>query len=121
MTPPLIQQALDRDRQCIFSGVVPSCDTSLVASWVFPPFLGYEASAHSISMLIFFCNLFYSNKLCRASDPFMENKYYRDPDACDLSELMVIENVVSGREDIVTLFWENKLGVDVEVRIFPFR
>jgi len=27
---------------------------------------------------------------------------------------MVIENVVSGRKDIVTLFWENKLGVDVE-------
>ncbi|KIL55951.1 hypothetical protein M378DRAFT_53709, partial [Amanita muscaria Koide BX008] len=41
-------------------------------------------------------------------------KYYQDPDACDLSELMVVENIVSGRKDIVTLFWENKLGVDVE-------
>ena len=32
---------------------------------------------------------------------------------------MVVENVVSGRKDIVTLFWENKLGIDVEVRILP--
>ena len=28
---------------------------------------------------------------------------------------LVITNVVSGRNDIVTLFWENKLGVDVDV------
>ncbi|KAF8512700.1 hypothetical protein JB92DRAFT_2926698 [Gautieria morchelliformis] len=27
---------------------------------------------------------------------------------------MVVENVVSGRKDIVALFWENKLGVDVD-------
>ena len=67
------------------------------------------------------CNLFYPNKLCRTSDPWLENKYYQDPDACDLSELMVVENVVSGRKDIVTLFWENKLGVDVDVRILPFQ
>ena len=33
----------------------------------------------------------------------------------------MVENVVSGRKDIVTLFWENKLGVDVEVRIHPFK
>ena len=30
---------------------------------------------------------------------------------------MVVENAVTGRKDIVTLFWENKLGVDVDVRI----
>jgi hypothetical protein len=30
---------------------------------------------------------------------------------------MVVENVVSGRKDIITLFRENKLGVDVDVRI----
>jgi len=90
---PLIQQALDRDRECIFSGVVPSGDLDgLVATWVFPPFLGYEIS----------------------DDPWLMNKYYQDTDACDMSELMVIENVVSGRKDIITLFWENKLGVDVE-------
>ena len=50
--------------------------------------------------------------------PWLESKYYRDPDACDLSELMVVQNAVTGHKDIVTLFWENKLGVDVEVRIF---
>ena len=58
------------------------------------------------------------NKL--SHDPWLESKYYQDPDACDLSELMVVENIVSGRKDIVTLFWENKLGIDVEVRILPF-
>ncbi|KAF8522970.1 hypothetical protein BU17DRAFT_86573 [Hysterangium stoloniferum] len=93
LTSPIIQQALDRDRQCIFSGVVPSCGSdALVATWVFPPFMGYKLS----------------------DDPWLENKYYQDPDACDLSDLMVVENVVSGRKDIVTLFWKNKLGVDVE-------
>jgi hypothetical protein len=35
--------------------------------------------------------------------------------------MMVVENVISGRKGIVTLFWENKLGVDVEVRILPFK
>ena len=59
------------------------------------------------------------NKLSK--DPWLESTYYQDPDACDLSELMVVENVVSGRKDIVTLFWENKLGVDVDVRILPFK
>ena len=53
---------------------------------------------------------------CRI-DQQLESKYYQDPDSCDLSELMVIENVVSGRKDIVTLFWENNLGIDVEVCI----
>jgi hypothetical protein len=27
----------------------------------------------------------------------------------------VAKNIISGRKDIITLFWENKLGVDVEV------
>lgn len=64
----------------------------------------------------FLCN---PNKL--SDDPWLESKYYQDPDACDLSELMVVENVISGRKDIVALFWENKLGVDVEVRVLPFK
>ena len=33
----------------------------------------------------------------------------------DLSEFMVITNVLSGHNNIITLFWENKLGVDVNV------
>ena len=57
------------------------------------------------------------NKL--SDDQELESKYYVDPDACDLSELTVVTNVVSGRKDIVDLFWENKLGVDVDVSISP--
>ena len=50
LPPRTIQQALDRDRQCIFSGVMPSrASDPLVASWVFPPFLGYKASVQYIS------------------------------------------------------------------------
>ncbi|KAF8524097.1 hypothetical protein BU17DRAFT_63456 [Hysterangium stoloniferum] len=77
LTAPIIQQALDRDRQCIFSGVVPSCGSdALVATWVFPPFLGYKA----------------------------KNKYNQNPNACDLSDLMVVENVVSGRRTLSPSF-----------------
>ena len=74
-----------------------------------------QAHNHRIYVDIF-CNI--PNKI--SGDPWLESKYYQDTDACDLSELMVVENVVSGRKDILTLFWENKLGVDVEVRILPF-
>ncbi|KAF9444829.1 hypothetical protein P691DRAFT_609069, partial [Macrolepiota fuliginosa MF-IS2] len=41
-------------------------------------------------------------------------RYYKDPEACDLSELVVVANVISGLKDIVALFWENKLGIDVD-------
>jgi len=118
LTPRIIQQALDRDRQCIFSGVVPSCDfDALVATWVFPPFMGYKASVQYFEPSHIL--IIPTNKL--SHDPWLESKYYQDPDACDLSELIVVENIVSGRKDIVTLFWENKLGIDVEVRILPFK
>jgi len=43
LTPSIIQQAFDRDRQCIFSEILSSCDSdALVATWVFPPFLGHK-------------------------------------------------------------------------------
>ena len=123
MTPSIIQQALERDRQCVFSGVAPSGDSdALVATWVFPPFLGFKVSMQHFVHHVYahiFCYLFIPNKL--SHDPWLEATYFESPDACDLSELMVAENVVSGRKDIVTLFWENKLGVDVEVRIPPFK
>jgi hypothetical protein len=70
-------------------------------------------------MLIFSAIPIIPNKL--SSDQFLRTSTMEDPDGCDLSELMVVENVVSGRKDIVTLFWENKLGVDVEVRNSPFQ
>ena len=55
-----------------------------------------------------------------STDTWLERKYYDDPDSCDLSELMVVTNVISGRKDIVRLFWENKLGVDVDVNVLHF-
>jgi len=95
LTPAIIHQALDRDRQCIFSGVVPSCDSdALVATWVSPPFLGHKASVQPFRtiapMFIFSAILIIPNKL--SDDQELESKYYVDPDACDLSELMVAEN-----------------------------
>jgi hypothetical protein len=99
LTPPLIQQVLDRDRQCIFSGFVPSRDfDGLATTWIFPPFLGYKKMSNN--------------------DIWQRKIIHQDP---DLSEFIVVENVVSGRKDIVTLFWENKLDVDVEVRILSFK
>ncbi|KAF8624197.1 hypothetical protein AX17_007186 [Amanita inopinata Kibby_2008] len=88
LTPPIIQQALDRDQVCVFSGE----STTRVASWIFPPFLGHKPS----------------------NDRELEREYYQNPNACDLSQFMVLENVISGRSDLIALFWENKLGVDVD-------
>jgi hypothetical protein len=68
-------------------------------------------------MFTFSAILIMLNKL--SDDQELESKYYIDPDACDLSELMVVENVISGCKDIVALFWKNKLGIDVDVRILP--
>ena len=53
-----------------------------------------------------------------SDDRELEARYYRDPEACDLSELMVVANVISGLKDIVALFWENKLSIDVNVCAF---
>ena len=30
----------------------------------------------------------------------------------------MVPNAISGCKDIITLFWENKLGIDVDVSIF---
>jgi hypothetical protein len=50
-----------------------------------------------------------------SDDPWLEWTYRGKPDTIDLSEFMVITNVVSGCNDIIALFWQNKLGVDVDV------
>ena len=52
-----------------------------------------------------------------SDDPWLDRTYIDNPDACDLSEFMVVTNTVSGRRDIVALFYENKLGIDVDVCI----
>jgi len=118
LTPALIQQALDRDKACIFSGVVPNLGVdTVVATWVFPPFLGYTVRKLFLMPLIVIY-IIYGYKL--SSDQLLELKYQEDPNACDLSEFMVAENVVSGLKGIVSLFWDNKIGVDVDVGIRRF-
>ena len=46
LTPPLIQQALDRDRQCIFSGFVPSCDAASGSNMDISPILGLREDGY---------------------------------------------------------------------------
>jgi len=55
-----------------------------------------------------------------SDDEFPENKYHTDPDSCDLSDLIIVENALSIRKDLAALFWENSLGVDVDVRVQSF-
>ncbi|KIM81131.1 hypothetical protein PILCRDRAFT_89173 [Piloderma croceum F 1598] len=43
-------------------------------------------------------------------DTWLKNKHHEDPDSCGLSEFIVVTNAVSGRKDVVTLFWENNLA-----------
>ncbi|KAF8798357.1 hypothetical protein BYT27DRAFT_7123584 [Phlegmacium glaucopus] len=89
----IAEKTLARDKQCVFTGVSPTCDPdTLVATWIFPPFLGYTL----------------------AEDPWVERTYHDDPASCDLSEFMVVTNTISGCRDVVALFYENKLGVDVD-------
>src|ERR1700678_2752172 len=62
LTPSIIQQTLDRDHRCIFSEDGTSCDSGpLVATWIFPPFMGHKASNISnrhVYMFIF-CDSYY--------------------------------------------------------------
>lgn len=50
-----------------------------------------------------------------SDDQWLENTYHENPDACGLDEFMVVTNTLSGCQDAVTLFYENKLGIDVDV------
>ena len=84
------------------------------------PIFGLRGKRTIASKLIFSAIPIISNNQL-SPDQQLENKYYEDPNGCDLSELKVVKNVISGRKDIVTLFWENKLGVDVEVCILLFK
>jgi hypothetical protein len=123
LTPTLTQQALDRDKECIFSGVVLNHGVdAMIATWVFPPFLGYTVRRtllHAVDHCLHCLWLLLSgDKL--SSDQWLEYMYQDDPDACDLSEFMVAENVVSGLKDIIALFCDNKIGIDVDVGIRRF-
>jgi hypothetical protein len=95
---------------------------AMITTWVFPPFLGYTVrttSLHAVDHCLHCLWLFLSgDKL--SSDQWLEYKYQDDPDACDLSEFMVAENVVSGLKDIIALFGDNKIGIDVDIGIHRF-
>ena len=47
----------------------------------------------------------------------LNRKYHDNPEACDLSEFMVVSNTLSGPRDVVDLFYDNKIGIDVDVCI----
>jgi len=93
LTSNITREVLDRDGECVFSGVTSSQGSNaLVVTWIFPPFLGYTLTR----------------------DPWVEHKYHADPDACDFSEFMVATNAISGQKHIIALFYENKLGIDID-------
>ncbi|KAF8804989.1 hypothetical protein BYT27DRAFT_7011455, partial [Phlegmacium glaucopus] len=57
----IAERALARDKRCVFTGASPTCDpNTLVATWIFPPFLGYTL----------------------AEDPWLERMYHDDPASC---------------------------------------
>ena len=67
------------------------------------------------------CQCAYSSYLVvwqLSDDPRLDRTYIDNPDACDLSEFMVVTNTISCRRDIVDLFYDNKLGIDVDVCIY---
>jgi adenine deaminase len=70
------------------------------------------------SALTFTVASFSGEKL--SDNTWLANEYRENPDAIDLSEFMAVPNVISGHKDVVALFWDNKLGVDVDVRIHIF-
>jgi len=113
---------VERDRQCIFSGVNDADE--LVTTWIFPPFEGYTVIIKKPDSLLYNRRLLFSFLFCffffekLSDDTWLQNEHRYNTSAIDLSELMVVTNVISGRNDLVILFWENKLGVDVDVRIY---
>ena len=113
----IAEKALARDKGCIFTGVSPTGSSSdhdtLVATWIFPPYLGYTVSTSipcaAVVALIMWWQL--------SSDPWLGLEYHDNPDACDLGEFMMVTNTVSGCGDLVTLFFQNRIGIDVDVCI----
>ena len=120
------EQVLKRDGQCLFSGIIPNNDSdALISTWIFPPFLGYTVSMYfclppNLRSLIMTSRQLVMSGDKLSDDEFLENKYHTDPDSCDLSDLIIVENALSIRKDLAALFWENSLGVDVDVRVQSF-
>ena len=112
------ERALTRDKECIFTGVSPtsnSSDTLVVATFIFPPYLGYTVSTNNACAAIVRLGSYHMVAGQLSDDPWLDRTYHDNTDACDLSEFMVVANTVSGRRDVVDLFYDNKLGIDVDV------
>ena len=100
-----MQQALDRNWQCMFSGVIPNNDSHAFVPTLIFPFLGFVGTHYSMPSNL---HWYFPRFLISGVKLLLD----RDLDAC---ELMVVTDVVSGRKDVIALFWENKLGVGVDV------
>ena len=117
----IAERALARDRECIFTGVSPTSSNSdhdtLVATWIFPPFFGHTVSSNNPRAEVIALMTLWWVPRQQSSDHWLEIVYHENPDACDLSEFMVVTNTISGCEDLVTLFFQNRIGIDVDVCI----
>ena len=115
----IAEKALDRDKGCIFTGVLPASnsDTSVVATWIFPPVLGYTVSTNIILCSDCALMVLYHVVVVVVGQLYPERAevYSRNIEALDISEFMGVTNTLSCRRDVATLFYENKLGIDVDV------
>ena len=76
-----------------------------------------------VSCHFILCSSFHGLYHCthQLSDiPWQQNRYFKDPDTCNLNKLMVVTNVVSCHQDVFALFWDNMFGVNVNVSIHDF-
>ena len=80
---------------------------------VLPLFVGIYVSVH-LGTHAYICR-FIKFGYNLSNDIKLEAKYYENSEACDLSDLMVVENVVWGYKTIVALFWETKFCIDIDV------
>jgi hypothetical protein len=117
----IAERALARDKGCIFTGLSPTSNSdTLVATWIFPPFLGYTVSTNNTyAAIVRWYSLSRGGGVAGkvSDDPWIDRTYHDNPDASDIGKFMVVTNTVSGRQDVVALFFDNKLGIDVDVCI----
>ena len=120
------QEALNRDQSCIFSGRMPSGDSdTLIATWIFPPFLGYEVCSYctmsSYSVLIVPLSLsLHSSAVGRpmATEQILRGSWYMRSKQIDGGDKC---RIMSSRCFFFSaLFYDNMFGVDVDVSIHDF-
>ncbi|TDL20948.1 hypothetical protein BD410DRAFT_790300 [Rickenella mellea] len=90
LTPVLHDKALQRDGRCVLTGSIDY--DALTTTWILPPSLGYLLS----------------------DEQFLQNRYQRSPESCDMSHLIAPTNVLSIHKSVAVLFRRNAIGVDVD-------